>query len=212
MLNIIQIHHRGTPNNVRLLAVLLFFGVLIFATPRSAATGGTGGFTIIVTPPPIGGFCFGYASLSLGPPEAIAAGGGWRIPEFNIPSANTNAFTSDASIRIPLQAGTLTVFFKSLPGFAMPSNQTVQAVCGQHLVLYPQYVPLPPRLELQPGEDLRLLGSSGVTYRIEKAVSLTVLSNWNPVSTVMLNSASLTLTNIRPTTNGAGYFRARVLP
>lgn len=112
-----------------------------------------------------------------------------------------------------MQGGSFNIKFKPVPGLLSPGGEALVVSCDQNLTIIANYQLVPqPQLLIVPAADLRLLGSSGVTYRIEKAFNLPALSNWNPVSTVTLNSASLTLTNIRPTTNGAGYFRARVLP
>lgn len=136
-------------------------------------------------PPSSGGSLFapGYLRVLLSPPEAIAAGAGWRL----LGSGQTN-YVNDNTARFGLLPATYTVEFRAATGYGIPTNRPVTIVVEQTAELEVVYELSTPaesvltNLTLSPanGFTLSLQGSSGVAYVIEGSTNLT---RWDALAT-----------------------------
>ena len=95
--------------------------------PIKAGPASTGGATRTETPFVTNEDSYGTISCNLGPPEAIAAGAGWRV-------ASTVPYQG-ISARIPFPSSAVRIEFKQVPGFIAPQANSVQVLAGQNTVI-----------------------------------------------------------------------------
>jgi sugar lactone lactonase YvrE len=175
-----------------------------------SGTNNTGGGVITLVPSQaISAKHPGYLSFRLGPPAAVTAGAGWRLQgDMNYSSATnyTRAINSTNAI---------TIEFKPIPGWILPTNVMVSIVPGIRRIVDANYAPetRQPRLSVLSTNgdiELRLMeGIDGQAYQIEKRSSLTE-GAWETVS-IMSNSFNLVLP--KPGANEPTmFYRARSLP
>ena len=167
-----------------------------------------GGVSVLspgITAPP-----FGEALLiiSLTPSNATHVFPGWRIAQ----SGDTN-YTTEVITKVGLVAGgDYNLEFKPAPGFVAPSNRTVTAILGQIITLNAKYVPIPPLVDFSSTEGLRLNGAADANYRVDYATNLAMPTIWTPLITQMLGGSSAIISNTRPTSTSARFYRAVLLP
>jgi hypothetical protein len=177
---------------------------LINRAELSANTGdnNTGGGVTLLTPG-LGGSLFspGYLQVILGPPVALAAGGGWRIA-----GGNPNYTSADT---MPLLAATYTIEFKPVTGFNPPGNRIVQVAANQTTTVSADYgAANSVRLTLDREAGLSVAGAVGKTYLIEYTTNLNPMIHWTPWATNTLIDPPLLLTNTVPGKAGTRFYRA----
>jgi hypothetical protein len=177
---------------------------LINRAEASASAGGnhTGGGVITISPRNTsGGSALAYVLVELGPPEAVAAGGAWRV------AGRVEEWTAATNTPIYLTAGgEVRIEFRSAPGWELPVEELVGVELANAVVtVRPRYW-LRPVVGYQGG--VRLRGSAGVAYRIEYKDNLssptwTTLTNITPTTT-----NALLIPGTQPSTSGQRFFRA----
>jgi hypothetical protein len=183
-------------------------------THQSSAAPVTGGGVITIVPTQPGSGLFASLDVMLGPPAALAAGGGWRIqgdgfyPNYHTTAHNLVAFT------VP---GTKTIEFKQIAGWDLVASTNVTVTLGQSAgisALYTQVAaapPAPPVLVVSRTFGLGITGATGVTFRLEYRNSLRT-GQWLPLKTNTLGPGTNFLLTL-PFTNGpATFYRAVWLP
>ena len=136
----------------------------------------------------------------------IASGAAWRLtndtsyssaPNYTRSVSSTNAFA---------------VEFKPIPGWNLPTNQTVAVVPGvliTHIAFYTVTNPVMVASDLGIG----ITGTTGTAYRIERRSFLTS-GNWELVSTntIYSNDFNLVLPLLSLTNQPGAFYRAKWLP
>jgi hypothetical protein len=145
----------------------------------------------------------GYLEFQLGPPAAVAAGAGWELSGDSSFSSATNY------IRAVLSTNAFTVVFKPIPGWNVPTNQSVSVTPGQ-IALYSALYTVsnsPPQLisTQVSGSTFQLSFQSvnGQSYTLYYNNNLAT-TNWLPYTNVTGNGGTLQLTV--PVTNSAQRF------
>ena len=105
------------------------------------------------------------------------------------------------------------VEFKPIPGWNLPTNQTVTVSPGNTTVYTALYTTgAPTRLELIRSAGIGISGSTGTTHRLEYRPSL-LGGSWLPLSTNTILTDGLNLLMPWPPTNGPrAFYRAVWLP
>jgi len=149
----------------------------------------------------------GYFQVVLSPPEALAAGAGWRILQLT----NTSYF-ADNSATYALPGATYTLTFRPATGFLAPSDRALQVVANQTAVLTINYT----SLGLHAGSPVLSNGVANLTFTAPAGQRLalersTNLVNWVPVVTNFVGGDGV----IRFTDSGllrSAFYRARLIP
>ena len=141
----------------------------------------------------------GYLILQLGPAAAVRAGAAWKLT--NQP-ANYYS-TANPSLQEITSASALTVQFKPIPGWNLPTNRSVTVVPGVILTNVANYTVTNPLLTLDLVNGLRISGTSNTAYQIQSNSTLT--GTWIPFKTnTLTNFGFNSITNHpRP-----GFYRA----
>jgi hypothetical protein len=177
-----------------------------------SGTNNTGGGVITINPSQaISANNLAYVQFLLAPPAAVRAGAAWRL---QCATCDTNSNYSPSSYAVPVDStNALAAEFKPIPGWNLPTNQTVVLLPGDIRSYTAFYTELPPRLSYSSDDGLRLFGASELTYRIESTTNLRSMINWITNTTITLNN--LTLTNnsqviggTKPGNSGRRFFRA----
>jgi hypothetical protein len=154
----------------------------------------------------------GYFNVILGPPEALAAGAGWRVVE----TTNTVYFNSN-SVTYGLSAATYTLTFHTAQGFLTPANSPLQLVARQTVSVTVNYV----NTNLVPGAlptsmsngvvQLAFSASIGQRYAIERSTNLT---EWAALTTNTVGTNGVLRVNDSNLTNDLqrAFYRARFVP
>jgi len=184
---------------------------LINRADASSNGGGnfTGGGVITISPRYTAGtFASGYVRVRLGPPEAVAAGGAWRVPAKNID------YTDNPNERIPVVGGgDFIIEFRPVSGWLLPTNQIAGVAVDQETILDAYYSDARPSLGYRPGEGLSLsAGETGVVYRIDYANNLSSPINWVALTNVTLGNSSQVIGATGPTNGTERFFRALRTP
>ena len=83
---------------------------------------------------------------------------------------------------------------------------------GGVVTLQADYLPLRPQLSFDYANGLSLSGATGATYRVEFATNLTTPVSWMPLTNLTLLNSPLTISVIRSSTDGVGFYRAVLAP
>lgn len=180
--------------------------ITLAATLGDTGTNNTGGGVItIIAGQGVSASNPGYVQFLLAPSAAVQAGAGWRLqgdPSYASGSNYTRAVTStNGSV----------VEFKPIPGWNLPTNQTVVVSAGalvQNLAFYSVTNPL---MRLTPGLGLQITGTTGTAYRIEYRTNLTA-GAWLPLRTNTLTGGFNLVTPWPPTNGSSAFYRAIWLP
>ncbi|MBI4658528.1 MAG: VCBS repeat-containing protein [Verrucomicrobia bacterium] len=178
------------------------------ASSAELGTNFTGGGVLVLNPP-VPGVRFGVQKLTirLQPREAVAAGAGWRVSE------KGGAFTGMPEATTDLVSGVnYTVEFKSVPGWLIPTNFSVNLPEGQDAELTVTYERDPSALPVRwiaSSSGLFVSGAVGIVVDIEFTPALGALASWTKVRTVTLEANPVFVIGPPWTPNPAGYYRAK---
>jgi len=165
-------------------------------------TNHTGGGVITIIPnQALSAFNPGYMQWQLSPASAVAAGAGWRLQGdtsyLNAPNAIRAVTTPSAAVE-----------FNPIPGWNLPTNQTVSVAAGQINSYSASYTVSNPVLVVNGASGLGIMGTTGTVYVIQRRSSLNS-GSWTNVSTNTITATGFNLLLPNPATNGSvNFFRA----
>jgi hypothetical protein len=145
----------------------------------------------------------GYLEFQLGPPAAVAAGAGWEL-------AGDSSFSSATNyIRAVLSTNAFTVVFNPIPGWKVPTNQSVSVTPGQIAVYSALYTISNSAVQLISPQvsggtfqlSFQSVNGQGYTLYYNNNLSTT---NWLPYTNVTGNGAIIELSV--PVTNSSQRF------
>jgi hypothetical protein len=175
--------------------------ITLAATLGDAGTNFNGGGVITVVPnQSISAVNPGYLQIQLGPPSAVQAGAAWLLQPGAIFSTATN-FTEAI-----FSTNAVALTFRSIPGWNVPTNQSVSITPG--IISFPPalYTVMNPTLSIN-SQGIGLRGTTNTTYRIESTSSLKNL-NWTGLSTNTIVSAGINLVSPPPANPTTAFYRA----
>src|SRR5262249_52426009 len=120
---------------------------------------------------------------------------------------DTNYSTATNFTRTVSSTNAISVDFKPIPGWNLPTNQTVTVQAGQIASPVAVYTDLPASLSYKLSEGLRLFGASALTYRIDYKTNLDPRIAWVPLVTNTLGTNTLLINGTLPAP-GRRFFRA----
>ncbi|HXC98616.1 MAG TPA: hypothetical protein VN048_04690 [Verrucomicrobiae bacterium] len=186
--------------------------VNLITNAQAVVTGGTnnsGGGVITIVPSvntSVGNP--GYLILQLGPPAAVQAGAAWKL------ASQSDSFYLNTSLSAQEITTTneLVLQFKPVPGWNLPTNQSVLVAPGAPSTNLALYTVTNPVLVLQQPMGLGLTGTTNTSYVIEYRTNLTT-GAWLTLSTNTILSNGFNPVLPWPPTNGpTGFYRAVWLP
>lgn len=147
--------------------------------------GQTTNYTVTFTPDTTPGLL----TVTLSPPDVVAAGAQWQV--------NGNTYGSGASVA--LAPGTYTVNFGSIPGWAAPASQTATVQRSQTTIATGNYAPpagQPSIVSIQPGVGALTGGTALTIQGLNFIAPATVLVGGQPANNVQVigNSQIVCLT------------------
>jgi len=147
-----------------------------------------------------------FVQVQLGPPAALASGGGWRA------QGQTNyTMNSTSIVEVVTISNKTIVEFKPIPAWEPLESREEILPTGELTVLTANYSVTPPVFHLNPSVGLSLTGTTGTTYRIEYRTNLAA-GVWLALQTNTLD-VSVNLLFPWPPTNGpSAFYRAVWLP
>ena len=167
------------------------------ATLGDNGTNHGGGVILLV--PGNGGTISGQLLVAIQPPSAVAAGASWKY----LTEPDANYLSQQISVRMVAPTNMISLQFKAIPGWVVPTNQTI-AVFGGTLAASAFYTVSNPVL-IASAQGLGLRGTTNTTYSIEKTTSLK-----NPVWVTNISAITITNTNfslaVPKTSNPAATF------
>lgn len=177
---------------------------LIEQAEKSAYTGDNftgGGVLRIVPSQSISSARPGYISWEMTPVAAARAGAGWRVQ-----GGSTEYSTLPNQVVSITSTNAISIEFKSLPGWNLPSNQSVSvlpALQTRYTAFYTVTNPVMMETRALGISKLGMTGTTGTVYRLERKSALTN-ANWLTVSTntIRTNGFNPVLTNPAP-----GFYR-----
>ena len=179
--------------------------ITLAQTQGDNGTNNTGGGVITIIPnQAISGSNPGYVQLHLEPPGAVAAGAAWKL------SGDTTYSTATNYTRAVFTTNAVTLEFKPVTGWNLPTNQTVTVAPGQPAVLTAVYTVAGGQmtLEWEPGVGLGITGTLGTVYELDYRTSLTS-GSWQPLSTNTITGPGFNLMLPWPPANGpTAFYRA----
>jgi hypothetical protein len=141
----------------------------------------------------------GYLILQLGPPAAVQAGAAWELAG---QPANYYS-TANPSLQEITSTNALTVQFKPIPGWNLPTNRSVTVVPGVILTNVANYTVTNPLLTLDLVNGLRISGTTNTAYQLQSNSTLT--GTWIPFKTNTLTNFGFNLITNKPR---PGFYRA----
>jgi hypothetical protein len=196
----IDMPKRFSINSVnRYLSMCLALRVLLLAGFAESLNASGGGVITIIPQSSVSVIDPGYVQVQLAPPAVVAAGAGWKL------QGDSTYSSAPSYTRIVTTTNDVTVQFAPVPGWNLPTNQTVNLVADEINVYSASYSVTNPVLVADAALGLGITGTTNTVYEIESQTSLTN-TNWIPVSTntIITNGFNLVLPN--PETNGATIF------
>ncbi len=174
--------------------------ITLAATQGDDGTNHSGGGVVTIVPGPLSVGNPGYLQIQLAPPSAVQAGAAWLLLPGTTYSTSTN-FTQAIFSTSPV-----TLQFKPIPGWNLPTNQSVTVSPGGISTPTAFYTVLRPNLVFN-AQGIGLSGTTNTTYRIEKTTSL---KNpvWTGLSTNTITSSNFTLVVPKTTNSAATFYRA----
>ena len=184
---------------------------LIGVAERDAGTGtnNTGGGVITIIPGQVSTSNPGYVQFQLAPPTAVQQGAAWRLV---CDTCDTNYSTaSNYTLRLT-STNAISVDFKPIPGWNLPTNQSVSVQPGQISTPSAFYVVSNPVLVATATLGIGLTGTTGTVYRIETRSSLN-RGTWSALTTNTITSNGFNPA-LPPPAHGqpTAYYRAVWLP
>jgi hypothetical protein len=167
-----------------------------------AGTNNTGGGVITFIPTQaIGPNSLVYVQVQLGPPAAVLAGAGWQLQ-------GDSGYGSLPTYMRAIANNGAKIEFKAIPGWNLPTNQTVALETGQITTISALYTVTNPVLVANREMGILLGGTTGTVYRIESSSSLT-RGTWVPVSTNTIPASGLSpVLPLPPAKEPASFYRA----
>jgi len=177
-------------------------------------TGGSGG-VILLGGTGGGLLTLGAFYVALGPPQALAAGGGWQVSELG-----ETGYRSDGALYalpiLPLPAR-YHLAFRPIPGFAAPTNRVLPLIdsATASVLAYYVYTNLSPRVERAAAASngvfgITYLGRAGRRYAIEQSADL---ADWTPLRTNQIpQDGLLRFSATNAPAQQRAFFRARLVP
>ncbi len=166
------------------------------ATLGDAGTNTSGGGVITIVAANVSFANPGYLQIQLQPPSAVQAGAAWLL------QPGTTYSTASNFTQAVFSTNAVALQFKPLPGWNLPTNQSIVVTPG--LISTPSafYTVLSPKLVVN-SQGIGLSGTTNTTYRIEKTASL---KNpvWTGLSTNTITNANFNL--VVPRTNVTTMF------
>jgi hypothetical protein len=176
-------------------------------TLGDSGTNGTGGGVITITTGAGSGLA--YVQVTIGPAAAVAAGAAWRV------YGTTDWATAPNYTAAIASGSSVTLEFKPIPGWNLPTNTTAEIALGTLTVVSTTYTlalaPAAPVLIFDPGSGLGITGTTGATFRLEYRTSL-ASGQWLPLETNTLGPGFNLLLPWPPTNGPAAFYRAVWLP
>ena len=172
--------------------------ITLAASQGDNGTNNTGGGVVTIVPSQnVNAMHAGYVQFQLAPPAAVRAGAAWRL------LGDTAFSTASNYTRIVTSTNTFGVEFKSIPGWNVPGSQNVAVVADQLTPYTAFYTVMNPTLCIGDSALLGMIGTTGTTYRLENATTLTD-ATWLPIITniIRTNGFNPILTNPTP-----GFYR-----
>ena len=187
---------------------------LINKADTTANTGNdfVGGGVISLSAGNGGLFATGNFQIALNPPEAIAAGAGWRVTAL---TNNPGAYYSDGTATYGLPAANYTLTFHDATGYLTPPNRPLAVVANQTAALAVTYTNITPR-SLPVGTSngvvqLAFSATVGQRYALERSTNLTA---WAILLTNTVGTNGLLRVDDSNLTNHLqrAFYRARFVP
>jgi hypothetical protein len=174
--------------------------ITLAATLGDSGTNNNGGGVITIIPNQlVSALNPGYLQVQIGPPSAVQAGAAWLLQ----PGANYSTATNFTQVILSTNA--VAIQFKPIPGWNVPTNQSMVVTPG--IISYPPafYTAASPVLAVN-AQGIGLQGTTNTTYRIESAPSLK--GPWTGLSTNTIVSSGFNL--VAPKTNNptTTFYRA----
>jgi len=147
------------------------------ASEGDTGTNNTGGGVITITAGSGSGF-LAYLQVPIGPAGAVAAGAAWRV-------YGTTAWSAGPTYTATIASGSsVTLEFKPIPGWNLPTTTTVQITLGQLTVVPAIYTPNLAQMGVTPAGGLAASGYAGgpfspaaITYTLTNAGGAVL--NWS---------------------------------
>jgi hypothetical protein len=173
--------------------------------------GGSGGVITILPIPPGPGIDIGSFSVYLGPPQALAAGAGWQIPELMTNYLSDN----DAVYALPIITN-WSLSFSEIPGFQKPASRPLHLVTNGTTTAMAYYTSTntsPVATGLLNTTDnfyMTFMARYGTQHAVEHSTNLV---DWIPMVTNQVPQDGL-LHFVRTNTasDRRGFFRTRSVP
>jgi len=175
---------------------------------NNVGTNNTGGGVITFIPnSAINANNLAYVQVVLAPPEAVQAGGGWRLQ-------GDPTYGSDPKYSRSISTNGALIEFNPIPGWNSPEAQTNHLNAGDTPnVFTATYIATPARLGYSLGEGLTLFGASALKYRIYYTNNFgSPTTNWTLLTNVTLTNSSQVIGGTKPLPSGTRFFRALKLP
>ncbi|HEY9172431.1 MAG TPA: immunoglobulin domain-containing protein, partial [Verrucomicrobiae bacterium] len=198
----------GTKSRVRLIDTNVLELINTAASAANLGTNFTGGGAINLVV--VGGSNFATAGLnfSVGPPEALAAGGGWRI----LGLRDYTNFTSAATGSVRVVVGVAyTLEFREAPGWIAPTNLTLNLPAGQTNSVAFVYAPagMLPLVVTNPASVNAIAGET-VRFRVAATGTAPLDYCWQKNSQTLAGATNTLLTLSNVTIANAGSYRVVV--
>lgn len=175
--------------------------VTLAASLGDTGTNNNGGGVITIIPnQAINAANPGYLQFQLMPPSAVQAGAAWLL------QPSTNYSTATNFTQVVFSTNAVTLKFKTIPGWNVPTNQTVTVVPGNIATPTAFYTVANPTLQANE-KGIGLLGTTNTTYRIEKSTKL-INPNWIGVSTNTIVSNGFNLVLSKSNNPATAFYRA----
>ena len=180
------------------------------ASQGDFGTNNTGGGPITIIPVQVSANNPGYMQFQLGPRAAVQVGAAWRLV---CNQCDTNYSTVTNYTLAVTTTNVLSVQFRPIPGWNVPSNQTVTVSAGQVATPSALYTTGDSTaLVANRGLGLGIMGTTWTAYRIETRTSLSS-GNWVSSGTKTITSNGFNLILPWPTNNSSSaFYRAVWLP
>lgn len=155
--------------------------VTLAATLGNSGTNNSGGGVIIVIPGQGVASNPGLVEVTITPPAAVAAGAAWKfssLSDADFSTKNPSALAVTSSAKVQLQ-------FKAIPGWNLPTNQSVSISPGLVASVTATYTPAGPLIQsaTQTGTSLTFSWAavSNQTFQIQTTTDLSQ-NNWTPLA------------------------------
>ena len=150
--------------------------------------------------------------VSLGPPQALTTGAGWRVLELT----NQNYYSDTATYSLPMGTNQYHVAFRAIPGFVAPASRTLPLIAGRTagVLAYYVYTNLSPQtISASVGAGgvfkMTCLGYAGLNYAIQESTNLV---NWVPLITNQVpQDGLLRFLTTNPPAKSRAFYRARLV-